>query len=229
MSIRDVRVLATSAVRCVGNTLLLHGGVYSPPFRIAAIGDPTALQQALDDSEGVQLFRDAVTHFQLGYQQTVESELGVPAFFQSTSSSTFRYATGERIGNIYGKKFVTSCSELPAPFNTQCGPGQEFQHNDQGFVVWVGEGNTWEDGFTKDLWGTTTNFEGYPVPVQWGHPIVAQNELTGLKPGTIYGATESSVTLSALAERPSHCSGAMYAGVPHSLPSVAAGSPCDDG
>ncbi|WFE25755.1 DUF881 domain-containing protein [Solwaraspora sp. WMMD791] len=85
MSIMDVRVLSTSAVRCVGNTLLLHGGVYSPPFRIAAIGDPTALQQALDDSEGVQLFRDAVTHFQLGYQQTVESELSVPAFDGSTA------------------------------------------------------------------------------------------------------------------------------------------------
>ncbi|MDG4762957.1 DUF881 domain-containing protein [Solwaraspora sp. WMMD406] len=80
MSIMDVRVLATSAVRCVGNTLLLHGGVYSPPFRIAAIGDPSALQEALAGSEGVQLFQDAVTHFQLGYRETVESELTVPAF-----------------------------------------------------------------------------------------------------------------------------------------------------
>ena len=59
MSIMNVRVLTTSAVRCVGNTLLLHGRVYSPPFKIVAIGDPAALQQALASSQGVRLFKDA--------------------------------------------------------------------------------------------------------------------------------------------------------------------------
>ena len=39
MVIMDIRVISTSAVRCVGNTLLLHGRVYSPPFEIEAIGD----------------------------------------------------------------------------------------------------------------------------------------------------------------------------------------------
>ncbi|WP_146074826.1 DUF881 domain-containing protein, partial [Micromonospora chalcea] len=36
---------------CVGNTLLLHGRVYSPPFKIVAIGDPAELQRALDLGE----------------------------------------------------------------------------------------------------------------------------------------------------------------------------------
>nr|MDT0662798.1 DUF881 domain-containing protein [Micromonospora sp. DSM 115978] len=84
MTIMGVRVLATSAVRCVGNTLLLHGRVYSPPFTITAIGDPAALQQALTDSEGVRLFRDAVEHYQLGYQETVQADVRVPAFDGST-------------------------------------------------------------------------------------------------------------------------------------------------
>ena len=35
MTIAGQRVIATSAVRCVGNTLLLNGEVYSPPFRVA--------------------------------------------------------------------------------------------------------------------------------------------------------------------------------------------------
>src|SRR6266545_2828475 len=47
MTIMGVRVIATSAVRCVGNTLLLDGRVYSPPFVITAIGDPDRLRQAL--------------------------------------------------------------------------------------------------------------------------------------------------------------------------------------
>jgi uncharacterized protein YlxW (UPF0749 family) len=88
MSIMDVRILSTSAVRCVGNTLLLHGRVYSPPFKIIAIGDPAAMQRALAASEGVQYFRDAVDHFQLGYRETV-SNVTVPAY---DGSSTLRSA-----------------------------------------------------------------------------------------------------------------------------------------
>ncbi|MBM0237220.1 DUF881 domain-containing protein [Micromonospora sp. ATA32] len=84
MSIMNVRVLATSAVRCVGNTLLLHGRVYSPPFKIVAIGDPAALQRALADSKGVRLFKDAVDSYQLGYRESV-SMVTVPAFEDSTA------------------------------------------------------------------------------------------------------------------------------------------------
>ena len=39
--IQDQRVIATSAVQCVGNTLLLQGRVYSPPYVIKAIGNTT--------------------------------------------------------------------------------------------------------------------------------------------------------------------------------------------
>ncbi|MER7460391.1 DUF881 domain-containing protein [Micromonospora sp. NPDC126480] len=92
MAIMNVRVLATSAVRCVGNTLLLHGRVYSPPFRIEAIGDPVALQRALAESEGVRLFRDLVDTYKLGYKETVTT-VEVPAFDGST---TLRSATVPR-------------------------------------------------------------------------------------------------------------------------------------
>ncbi|MFC0005095.1 DUF881 domain-containing protein [Micromonospora siamensis] len=84
MSIMNVRVLSTSAVRCVGNTLLLHGRVYSPPFKIVAIGDPAALQRALASSKGVRWFMDAVEAYQLGYQERV-STVTVPAFEDSTA------------------------------------------------------------------------------------------------------------------------------------------------
>jgi uncharacterized protein YlxW (UPF0749 family) len=89
MSIMDVRVVSTSAVRCVGNTLLLHGRVYSPPFKITAIGDPAALQRALDDSPGVQLFKQASVDFGLGYRLNTEQDVTVPAYEGSVS---FRHA-----------------------------------------------------------------------------------------------------------------------------------------
>jgi uncharacterized protein YlxW (UPF0749 family) len=80
MSIMDVRVISTSAVRCVGNTLLLHGQVFSPPFKITAIGEPTAMHRALESADGVRQFREAVADFGLGYQETIERNVTVRAY-----------------------------------------------------------------------------------------------------------------------------------------------------
>jgi uncharacterized protein YlxW (UPF0749 family) len=80
MTIMDVRVISTSAVRCVGNTLLLHGQVFSPPFKITAIGEPTDMHRALESAKGVQEFRDAVADFGLGYQETTERNVTVRAY-----------------------------------------------------------------------------------------------------------------------------------------------------
>lgn len=80
MTIMGVRVITTTAVQCVGNTLLLDGKRYSPPFVISAIGDPARLQAALDASAGVQAFRDAVRDYGLGYSVTREADIQAPAY-----------------------------------------------------------------------------------------------------------------------------------------------------
>jgi uncharacterized protein YlxW (UPF0749 family) len=90
MSIMDIRVISTSAVRCVGNTLLLHGRVFSPPFRIKAIGDPAAMRHALDSDPGVASFRQAATAWGLGYSVTDATDLSLPAY---DGSVTMDYAT----------------------------------------------------------------------------------------------------------------------------------------
>ncbi|MEX2221060.1 MAG: DUF881 domain-containing protein, partial [Candidatus Rokuibacteriota bacterium] len=54
MTVNGQRVLATTAIRCVGNTLLLHGAVYSPPYRILAIGDFDELRTELDRDPAVR-------------------------------------------------------------------------------------------------------------------------------------------------------------------------------
>ena len=85
------------------------------------------------------------------------TELGVPEFYQESNSSTFRFGVGEEIGTIYGKKFVTRCEELPGQFGSadMCGPGKEWQRNSEGYIVWVGQGNTPGEGITKNLWQAT--------------------------------------------------------------------------
>lgn len=80
VSVMGDRIIATSAVRCAGNTLLLHGAVYSPPFVIAAIGDPGRLRRALDDSRGVQLFRSYVAAYGLGFRADPADILAMPAY-----------------------------------------------------------------------------------------------------------------------------------------------------
>jgi uncharacterized protein YlxW (UPF0749 family) len=80
MTLMGQRVISTSAVRCVGNTVILHGKVYSPPFVVTAIGDPTALRQALDQDSGVQTFRYYVETFGLGYDVSTSEAVTLPAY-----------------------------------------------------------------------------------------------------------------------------------------------------
>ena len=80
MTIAGERVIATSAVRCVGNTLLLNGNVYSPPFRVVAIGPFTHMQQTLDASPAVSLFKEAAQYYGLGYTVEASSQLDLPAY-----------------------------------------------------------------------------------------------------------------------------------------------------
>jgi uncharacterized protein YlxW (UPF0749 family) len=85
MTIAGQRVIATSAVRCVGNTLLLNGDVYSPPFKVSAIGPYGAMLQALNASPGVRLFQQAAAYYGLGYTTESESALQLPAYRGSIS------------------------------------------------------------------------------------------------------------------------------------------------
>jgi uncharacterized protein YlxW (UPF0749 family) len=85
MVIMGIRVISTSAVRCVGNTLLLHGRVFSPPFEITAIGDAGRMRAALDANPGVRAFRDAAEVFGLGYSVAQHSDLVAPAYAGSVT------------------------------------------------------------------------------------------------------------------------------------------------
>jgi uncharacterized protein YlxW (UPF0749 family) len=67
VQIMDQRAIVTSALRCVGSTLILQGRVYAPPYTVTAIGDPDRLTRALATSEGVQLYRYYADRFGLVY------------------------------------------------------------------------------------------------------------------------------------------------------------------
>jgi uncharacterized protein YlxW (UPF0749 family) len=90
VAIMDQRLIATSAVRCVGNTLLLQGRTYSPPFVVTAIGDAGAIRAQLAASPQVQVFRQAVEDYGLGFAVQDRGEITLPAY---DSPPAMEYAT----------------------------------------------------------------------------------------------------------------------------------------
>jgi TonB-linked SusC/RagA family outer membrane protein len=89
--------------------------------------------------------------------RTTVKQLDVPEFFigtnQQAAEAMFKIAEGERYGNFYGRRLITSCSELPASFASQCGgAGSAYQRNNDGYIVYVGQGNSLGEGITRNLW-----------------------------------------------------------------------------
>lgn len=85
MMLMDQRVIGTSAVRCVGNTLLLQGRVYSPPFTISAMGDPAKLKAALENDPTVANLRQYVDLIGLGYSVDTKSNVTFPGYGAAVS------------------------------------------------------------------------------------------------------------------------------------------------
>ena len=90
MMLQDQRVISTSAVRCVGNTLILQGRVYSPPYVIQAIGDVSAMRAALDQSPQVTIYRQYADLLGLGYDVSPKGQVSFPAY---TGSVGLLYAS----------------------------------------------------------------------------------------------------------------------------------------
>jgi uncharacterized protein YlxW (UPF0749 family) len=77
IQMQDQRLIATSVPRCVGNTLLLNGRTYSPPYTVTAIGDPAAMQAALATAPLVILYKQYVVRFGLGYHEEVVPDVRI--------------------------------------------------------------------------------------------------------------------------------------------------------
>lgn len=80
MTIMGQRVISTSAVKCVGNTLLLHGQVYSPPFVVEALGNSAKLTDALNSAPDVDTYREYVDAYDLSYDVSSLSHVTLPGY-----------------------------------------------------------------------------------------------------------------------------------------------------
>lgn len=80
MTIQGQRIGARSGVKCVGNTVVLHGVPYAPPYEIVAIGDQARLERALRASAYLDLYRDAAARYQLGYEVRRVARVELPRY-----------------------------------------------------------------------------------------------------------------------------------------------------
>ncbi|GGP70772.1 DUF881 domain-containing protein [Streptomyces abikoensis] len=80
IQVMDQRLISTSAVRCVGNTLILQGRVYSPPYKITAVGDRGALRKALDASPAIQNYLQYVAAYGLGWKVDQHEAVTLPGY-----------------------------------------------------------------------------------------------------------------------------------------------------
>ncbi|MBD8079998.1 DUF881 domain-containing protein [Cellulosimicrobium arenosum] len=94
MTLQGQRVTATSAFRCAGNILLLHGRVYSPPYVVEALGDPSAMRAALDRSENIQIYQQYVDAVGLGWSVQDDDDIDMPRYEGALELTYARPATG---------------------------------------------------------------------------------------------------------------------------------------
>src|SRR6185312_16773754 len=80
MMLQDQRVISTSAVRCVGNTLILQGRVYSPPYVITAVGDVQRMRRALQSDPSLVIYRQYADLLGLRYDVEDKSRVTLPAY-----------------------------------------------------------------------------------------------------------------------------------------------------
>jgi len=80
VSIQGQRIISTSGIKCVGNSVVLHGIPYAPPYVIEAIGDAGRMAAALKESRALTIYRQYADAYGLGYRESVESSVSLPAF-----------------------------------------------------------------------------------------------------------------------------------------------------
>lgn len=89
ISLQGQRLISTTGIRCVGNTVVLDGVPYSPPYVIEAIGDTVKMNNELVTSPETTSYRVYVAKYQLGLEIEPVDELKVKAYAGPVS---LRYA-----------------------------------------------------------------------------------------------------------------------------------------
>ncbi len=81
MTLQGQRLVSTTGIKCVGNTVVLQGVPYSPPYQVAAVGPSTRMYDALIASPEVSSYLQFTDPpYNLGWSVRQRPRLALPAF-----------------------------------------------------------------------------------------------------------------------------------------------------
>jgi uncharacterized protein YlxW (UPF0749 family) len=82
ITIQGQRVITTTGIRCIGNSVQLQGVPYSQPYTIQGVGDVTSLSDAIAADPYLQIYRaDAADpDINVGWDEQVEDRITAPAY-----------------------------------------------------------------------------------------------------------------------------------------------------
>ncbi len=80
MTIQGQRVTSITGIKCVGNTVVLRGVPYAPPYVITAIGDPRRLTAGLSASKEVAIYQQYADAYHLGWKQEQLAHVELPGY-----------------------------------------------------------------------------------------------------------------------------------------------------
>ena len=131
--------------------------------------------------------RDLSWSWRFNYDRTrtMITKLDIAPYFAGAptqgAGSILRIGEGERYGTIYGGRVLIGyddCAKLPSGFRSRCGPGLDFQVNDDGYLVWTG-GRSLDSGLANNLWMAKLPAAQAPwgAPLSWGMLITERDTL----------------------------------------------------
>ena len=85
VSLQGQRLMTTTGIKCVGNTVVLEGVPYSPPYVIEAIGDTDGMYRAMADSPETSSYADYAREYDVGLEVEPRSRLTIKAYANPVS------------------------------------------------------------------------------------------------------------------------------------------------
>jgi len=95
MTIQGQRVISTTGIKCVGNTVVLHDIPYSPPYVITEVGDLDAMLTSINSNRYIEIYLEYVEAYQLGWDVKTHSEVRLPGY-EGTLDLAFARPAGDQ-------------------------------------------------------------------------------------------------------------------------------------
>ncbi len=131
--------------------------------------EATIQAQLLSNAKGLSW----TTSFVADRSRNLVTDYKRSCFVDANDGPHFR-CSGVTFGTMWGQVFAHDKTHLRTIHRNS---HDQFDVNDDGYVVPVGAGNTARDGVAKSLWGTSVTIDGRSYP--WGRPIVQVDSITG--------------------------------------------------